>query len=163
MRPQRIEPGEGQESVWDYPRPPVVDPSEDLVVVLFNGHELVRSTRTQRVLETSQPPAFYVPRDDIDMDALTPGLGRSFCEWKGEASYFDVEVDGMRANQVAWTYPSPTASFASIADYLAFYAQKLDCSVNGEAVNANEGAFYGGWITSAVVGPFKGGAGSAWW
>lgn len=163
MRPQRIEPGPGQESVWDYPRPPQIDPTDDLIVIAFNGHEVVRSTSTLRVLETSQPPAFYVPRSDIDMDGLTPGLGRSFCEWKGEATYFDVEIEGLRTQQAAWTYESPTPAFMPITDYVAFYAQKLDCSVNGEAVDSNEGTFYGGWITSAVVGPFKGGPGSSWW
>lgn len=95
------------------------------------------------------------------MAALTPSLGRSFCEWKGEASYFDLA--DTRNEQVAWTYESPTDDFVSIRQYVAFYAQKLECSVDGEVVDPNEGSFYGGWITSSVVGPFKGSPGSAWW
>ncbi len=163
MRPQRIEPGEGQESVWDYPRPPKLDPTNDHVVVAVGDVTIADSTRTIRVLETSQPPAFYIPRDDVDLDLLQPALGRSFCEWKGEASYFDVVTDVRRIDQSCWTYETPDDRFADIAGYLAFYAQKLDCSVDGESVTANEGTFYGGWITSKVVGPFKGGPGSSWW
>ena len=149
--------------MWDYPRPPRVEPTGDLVVVEYAGHQIARSNNAQRVLETSQPPAFYVPRDDVNMDLLTPGLGRSFCEWKGEAGYFDIELDGSYVQQVAWTYESPTTPFLAIAGHLGFYAQKVECSVAGEAVDPNEGSFYGGWITSNVVGPFKGGPGSSWW
>ncbi len=163
MRPQRIEPGPGQESVWDYPRPPRVEPSSDAIVVRVGDQVVAETARSQRVLETSQPPAFYIPEADIDMDALTPALGRSFCEWKGEASYFDLATDSASIDQVAWTYPDPTARFESIIGHLAFYAQKLTCSVNGEEVIANEGSFYGGWITSSVVGPFKGGLGTGFW
>ncbi len=163
MRPQRIEPEPGQESVWDYPRPPKLDPTTDRVVVSIGETTIADSTRAIRVLETSQPPAFYIPREDVDFDLLQPAIGRSFCEWKGEASYFDVITDSRRVDQACWTYESPSTTFLDIASYLAFYAQKLDCSVDGEAVKANEGTFYGGWITSKVVGPFKGGLGSSWW
>ncbi len=163
MRPQPIEPGVDQESVWDYPRPPVIDPTDDLVVVASGDHEIARTTSALRVLETSQPPAFYIPREDVNMSLLAPGLGRSFCEWKGEASYFDWVADGELRPQVAWSYDAPTAPFVQITGYLAFYAQKVDCSVAGEPVASNEGSFYGGWITSKVVGPFKGGPGSNWW
>ncbi len=164
MRPDRIEPGEGQESVWDYPRPPRVEPTEQHITVSLHGRLLADTRSALRVLETSQPPAYYLPRDDIDMELLVPALGRSFCEWKGEASYFDVVLDPThRADQAAWTYTDPTERFASIRDHIAFYAQKLDCTVDGEAVQANQGTFYGGWITSKVVGPFKGGPGSSWW
>ena len=163
MRPQRIEPGPGQESVWDYPRPPRVEPSTDLIVVRIGDHTIAETNRSQRVLETSQPPAFYIPQDDVDMDSLSPSLGRSFCEWKGEASYFDLTTDAATIDQVGWTYREPTAPFAPIVDHIAFYAQKLTCSVNGEEVTANEGSFYGGWITSSVVGPFKGGVGTGFW
>ena len=163
MRPERIEPLEDQESVWDYPRPPAIDPTDDLVVVAFGGQELARTTSALRVLETSQPPAFYIPRADVNMSVLSPGLGRSFCEWKGEAAYFDLATDDETILQVAWTYESPTEPFVPITGHLAFYAQKVDCSVDGEPVASNEGGFYGGWITSKVVGPFKGGSGSLWW
>ena len=94
---------------------------------------------------------------------LEPSMNRSFCEWKGEASYFDAVVDGERIEQAAWSYESPTADFEPIRGCLAFYAQKVSCSVAGEAVIANDGTFYGGWITSNIVGPFKGGPGTAWW
>jgi len=163
MRPQRIEPSEGQESVWDYPRPPRSEETSDRILVAIGDLVVADSTSAIRVLETSQPPAFYVPRSDIDTELLQPALGRSFCEWKGEASYFDVVTADTRIDQACWTYEDPTDSFATIAGYIAFYAQKLHCSVNGEPVTANEGTFYGGWITSKVVGPFKGGPGSAWW
>ena len=161
MRPKRIEPGPGQESVWDYPRPPRIDPSNAHIRVVHGDTLIADSTNAVRVLETSQPPAFYIPRSDVNMAVLTPSLGRSFCEWKGEASYFDLA--GTRNEQVAWTYESPNDAFASIRQYVAFYAQKLECSVDGEVVDPNEGSFYGGWITSSVVGPFKGSPGSAWW
>ncbi len=163
MRPQRIEPGPGQESVWDYPRPPRIDESSEHITVSRLGVTLIDTTRAQRILETSQPPAYYFDPADVRMDLLTPSLARSFCEWKGEATYFDLALPDLVVEQVAWTYPSPSEPFASIAGHLAFYAQKLDCVVDGEAVDANEGTFYGGWITSKVVGPFKGGPGSLWW
>lgn len=163
MRPHRIEPKPGQESVWDYPRPPRLEPSDDEVLVEANGLTIARSTSSLRVLETSQPPAYYVPRSDIDMDALSPALGRSYCEWKGEASYFDISAGGELIEQACWTYEAPTPTFVDLAGYVAFYAQKLDCFLAGEAVVSNEGTFYGGWITSKVVGPFKGGPGSTWW
>ena len=132
-------------------------------MVAFQGTTLARSGKTQRVLETSQPPAYYVPRDDINMDLLRPSRRRSYCEWKGEAAYFDLEMDGETRKQVGWTYPNPTTGFEAITDHIAFYAQALDCTLDGEPVMANEGTFYGGWITSKVVGPFKGGAGSRGW
>ena len=163
MQPQRLEPQEGQESVWDYPRPPVTDPTDALITVAFGDHEIVRTTSAIRVLETSQPPAFYIPRDHVDMSMLEPCIGRSFCEWKGDATYFDLLNDDGRIEQVAWTYESPNPAFGAITGYLAFYAQKVDCAVDGERVEPNEGSFYGGWITSRVVGPFKGSPGSNWW
>jgi len=163
MRPQRIEPNEGQESVWDYPRPPKVEASGERVIVRAGNLVIAESTSTLRVLETSQPPAYYVPRSDIAFDLLEPSAGHSYCEWKGEASYFDVVTDAKRIDQVGWTYEQPNPAFADIAGHIAFYSQKLDCMLDGEPVTSNEGTFYGGWITSKVVGPFKGGPGSAWW
>ena len=161
MQPQRIEPGPGQESVWDYPRPPRLEPTSAHVCVTYDDAVIADSTNALRILETSQPPAFYIPRADVNMALLTPSIDQNFCEWKGQASYFDLADSSLQ--QVAWTYDKPDERFAEIAGHLAFYAQKLQCSVDGEAVDPNSGSFYGGWITSNVVGPFKGSPGSAWW
>lgn len=163
MQPERIEPKPGQESVWDYPRPPRIEPTSARVVVSFGGTTLAETTRAFRVLETSQPPAFYIPPVDVRFGGLSKSEAISFCEWKGEASYFDLVVPTATIEQVAWTYSHPTPAFAALTDYVAFYAQKLDCSLDGEQVVANEGTFYGGWITSGVVGPFKGAADTRWW
>ena len=164
QRPQRIEPGPGQESVWDYPRPPRLVRSARHVVIEHRGIVLVDTRSAWRVLETSQPPAYYLPHDDVAMEYLRPANGRSFCEWKGMASYFDVVVDGDVSPQAAWSYPAPNERFIEIRDHLAFYPQRVDaCFVDDERVAANDGDFYGGWITSSVVGPFKGGPGTLGW
>lgn len=163
MRPKRIEPGPGQESVWDYPRPPRTEATRDVVEVSFGDLMIAQTTTAIRVLETSQPPVYYIPREDIDFASLIADPDRTYCEWKGEASYYSLSVPVETIPQVAWSYPQPKEGFESIAHYVAFYAQKLNCTVNGEVVTANEGTFYGGWITSKVVGPFKGGLGTAWW
>lgn len=163
MRPQRIEPGPGQESVWDYPRPPAVVPFAGRVRVVHGGITIADTTAAIRVLETSQPPAFYVPPTDIDTDLLAPSPSGSWCEWKGQATYWSLLRPEPIAD-LAWSYPTPTAPFAAIATHLAFYAQKVDeCWVDDEQVQPNPGSFYGGWITSRVVGPFKGGAGTLGW
>jgi uncharacterized protein (DUF427 family) len=162
--PQRIEPGPGQESVWDYPRPPRVEPVAERLRVVVDGVTIAETTRGYRVLETSQPPAYYFPPDDVSFAHLEPSMSRTFCEWKGSASYWSAHVGGRVVDDIAWTYPDPRPEFEVIADHLAFYAQKAsECHVGDEQVEANEGSFYGGWITSRVVGPFKGGAGSAHW
>lgn len=163
MATERVEPGPGQESVWDYPRPPRLEPTSRHITVSFAGAVVAETRRAHRVLETSQPPAYYIDPADVRMDLLVPSSQRTFCEWKGLASYYDVVVGGRVAEGAAWTYPEPTPGFALIRDHLAFYAQALDCAIDGERVAANEGTFYGGWITSDVVGPFKGGAGTAHW
>jgi uncharacterized protein (DUF427 family) len=161
---RRIEPGPGQESVWDYPRPPRVEPSTSHVVVVHRGVTIADTTAAVRVLETSQPPAYYLPRDDIATELLAPSATRTFCEWKGTASYFDLRVGEDVVADAAWTYLDPTPGFDAIRGSLAFYAQKVDaCFVDGERVAANEGSFYGGWITSRVVGPFKGAPGTLHW
>lgn len=163
-RPDRIEPGPGQESAWDYPRPPRVEPSPSHVTVTFGGVVIADTVRAVRVLETSQPPAFYLPADDVDLDRLRPSRRRTACEWKGIATYHDVVVGDRVARDAAWSYPEPRPGYEAIAGHLAFYPQLMDeCRVDGEAVQANEGDFYGGWITSKVVGPFKGGPGSRGW
>ena len=160
MRPQRIEPGPGQESVWDYPRPPAVVPYVGRVRVVHGGQVLADSTAAMRVLETSQPPAFYLPPGDVEMGRLSATATTTWCEWKGAATYWRVD-DG---NEVAWSYLRPTAGFEAITRHLAFYAQRVDeCWVDDEQVLPNPGNFYGGWITSRVVGPFKGAPGTLGW
>ena len=161
---QKVEPGPDQESVWDYPRPPKLEESDKLICVEFNDKEIVRTQRSKRVLETSHPPVYYIPQTDINMEYLQPHSDTSYCEWKGRASYFDVVVDGKKAEKAAWSYPDPTDRFESIANHVAFYAHKMDaCYVDDEQVDAQRGGFYGGWITDDIVGPFKGEPGSAGW
>jgi uncharacterized protein (DUF427 family) len=163
-RPTPIPPGPGQESVWDYPRPPRLERATHRLRVVVAGRLVADTTAGWRVLETSQPPAFYLPPADVDRSVLRPATGRSVCEWKGVASYWDVVVgDDIRA-AAAWGYPEPTAPFRPIAGHLAFYPQRVDaCYVGDELVETNDGDFYGGWITSRVVGPFKGGPGTLHW
>ncbi|MDJ0714784.1 MAG: DUF427 domain-containing protein [Prochloraceae cyanobacterium] len=164
FRPQRIEPGPGQESVWDYPRPPKLEPSDKRIQVVFNGVTIADSKNTQRVLETSHPPVYYIPPEDIKMEYLKPTQMSSFCEWKGAASYYTVVVGDKQVANAGWYYPQPTPSFAAIVNYVAFYPSKMDaCYVNEEQVKSQPGDFYGGWITDNIVGPFKGGAGSWGW
>jgi uncharacterized protein (DUF427 family) len=144
------------ESVWDYPRPPRLEPSSRHVRVAFGETVIADSTRAYRVLETSLPPSYYVPLEDVTPGVLEPAEGRqTVCEWKGQASYYDVVADGRRVERAAWTYPSPTPAFEPITGYVAFYPAKLDCSLDGEIAHAQDGGFYGGWITSDVTGPFK--------
>jgi len=161
----RVEPGPGQESVWDYPRPPVVVADDRRVRVWFADRLVADTRRARRVLETSQAPAWYLPPDDVDLGLLRPGSARpTWCEWKGSATYFDVVVDERIAHAAAWCYRSPTSGFTEIADHLAFYAARVDrCEVAGVDVTPNDGDFYGGWITPDVVGPFKGAAGTRGW
>jgi uncharacterized protein (DUF427 family) len=135
------------------------------VRVVHAGRTVAETTSAQRVLETSQPPAFYLPPDDVDLSLLVASSTRSWCEWKGTASYVDLAVPGAPlVADAGWRYDQPTASFEAIAGHLAFYPQRVDeCWVDDERVQANAGDFYGGWITSRVVGPFKGGPGTAGW
>lgn len=164
MHPARIEPGSGQESVWDYPRPPALEPTSRRLRVEFAGRTIADTTRAYRVLETSQPPAYYFPPQDVAMEHLVATSHRTFCEWKGQAHYFTISVDGRETVDAVWSYASPVERFQAIKDHLAFYPQRVDaCFVDEERVQANEGGFYGGWITSDIVGPFKGGPGSAGW
>lgn len=162
--PQRIEPGAGQESVWDYPRPPRLEQVRERLRVLFNGRTIAETTAGYRMLETSHPPVYYIPPADIVQQYLLAAPGGSWCEFKGRAKYWSVEVDGKHAENAAWSYPAPSLTFAAIAGYLAFYSSRLDeCWVGHERVQPQEGDFYGGWITSRVVGPFKGGDGTRGW
>lgn len=163
MRPKPLPTRPGQESVWDYPRPPAIAPDDREVVISLDGAEVARTRRAIRVLETSHPPSWYLPPEDVDASLLRPGRGSSVCEWKGRAAYWDVVVGERVLENVAWSYPEPTPGFSAIAGYLAFYPRELDVTVGDEAVEAQPGGFYGGWVTSDVVGPFKGGPGSWGW
>ena len=146
------------ESVWDYPRPPRVEPIAKRIHVVFGGETIADTTRAHRVLETSHPPVYYIPPEDVRPGVLRASDGRTtFCEWKGTASYFDVVVGGMRAERAAWTYRSPAAGYEAITDAVAFYAGPMDaCYVDGERAEPQSGGFYGGWITNDILGPFKG-------
>lgn len=164
MKPEKQQAGIGQESVWDYPRPPRLEPSPKRIQIVFNGVTIADSQCTQRVLETSHPPVYYIPPEDLKMEYLVAVEGQSFCEWKGVARYYSIVVGDKQANKAAWYYPNPTPEFASIKNYVAFYPSRMDaCFVAGEQVIPQPGDFYGGWITSDIVGPFKGDAGSWGW
>jgi len=164
MSPKRVEPGPGRESVWDYPRPPRVEPSARRVRVLFNGRVVADTSRALRVLETSHPPVYYVPADDVRVEFLRPSRHHTFCEFKGRASYVTLSVGDRTSRDAAWFYPRPAAGYESLRDHYAFYPSRVDaCYVDDEPVEAQEGDFYGGWITRDVVGPFKGGPGTRGW
>jgi uncharacterized protein (DUF427 family) len=152
-----------KESVWDYPRPPRLELSSRSIRVNYAGQLIAQSSAAYRVLETSHPPSWYIPRADIQMDFLRATRKQSFCEWKGMATYWTVKVAGQMAADVAWSYETPNARFAAIKSHLAFYPSVFECYVDDERVTPQPGGFYGGWITSDVVGPFKGIAGSSGW
>ncbi|SNS21239.1 Uncharacterized conserved protein, DUF427 family [Granulicella rosea] len=154
------------ESVWDYPRPPRLEPSPRRIRILHAGRTVADSTRALRILETSHPPVYYLPPADLDLSLLTRSNGYgSFCEFKGTAGYWDLAVPGSPAVvQAAWSYSQPTARYAALAGYLAFYASKVDeCWVDDELVQPQPGDFYGGWITRDLRGPFKGAPGTRGW
>jgi uncharacterized protein (DUF427 family) len=162
--PKRAEPLAGQESVWDYPRPPRLEKVAERLRVIFNGQAIADTTSGYRVLETSHPPVYYIPPDDIAQSYLKNAPGSSWCEFKGQAKYWSLDVGGRIAENAAWSYPAPSPAFVEIAGYLAFYASRVDeCLVGDERVQPQEGDFYGGWITSRIVGPFKGGVGTRGW
>ena len=164
MTTKRIRPGLGQESVWDYPRPPRLEECPEQIRVVVEGTVIADSNQAWRVLETSHPPVYYVPPADIRMDSVEPTLRRTWCEWKGDARYFDVIAGHRRIRNAAWAYPLPTPAFEDIRDHFAFYPHLMDaCFVGDEQVKSQAGGFYGGWITSRVVGPFKGEPGTRGW
>ena len=163
-RPTPIVPRPGQESVWDYPRPPRLEPTTVHIRVVLGGVVVADTRAAYRVLETSHPPTYYLPPADIAMDLLTPSASGSFCEWKGQASYYTLTVGDRVLTDVAWTYRSSTGAFAALADHVAFYAAVMDeVTVDGAIVVPQPGGFYGGWVTPNVVGPFKGVPGSWGW
>lgn len=154
----------GRESVWDYPRPPRVEPVEQRLWVVLNGVTLADTRNGKRVLETSHPPVYYLPSQDVRMELLMPTQAMSFCEWKGVAQYYDAIIDDHRTARAAWTYPEPSEAFRDIQHHLAFYAHLMDaCFVGDERARPQAGSFYGGWITDAIAGPFKGGSGTEGW
>ncbi len=152
------------ESVWDYPRPPRVEPSDELVEVTLGGVVVASTRASYRVLETSHPPTYYLPPDAFADGALRPAEGSSVCEWKGVAAYYDLVAGTAVAARAAWCYPEPAPGFEAIAGYVAVYPALVDrCTVDGEVVEPQPGGFYGGWITSRVTGPFKGAPGTRGW
>lgn len=154
----------GQESVWDYPRPPALRPCAKLIRVVLGGEVICETDRSWQVLETSHPPTYYLPRTAFAPSSLRPGAGSSVCEWKGAARYLDVTGGGRTAPSAAWYYPHPSPPFAALAGHVALYAGRMDaCFVAGERVRPQPGGFYGGWITDEVAGPFKGVPGSLGW
>lgn len=156
--------GPDQESVWDYPRPAIAEPTDRRIQIIHRGITLVDSISAWRTLETSHPPTYYIPPIDVLTKHLQHNPRRSMCEWKGQASYWDVVIGDTRIEAAAWSYASPTPSFAAIADYLAFYPDPFDqCLVDGEAITPQPGQFYGGWISRYEAGPFKGIPGSRFW
>lgn len=159
-----VEPGPGQESVWDYPRPPRVEPVAERVRVIVDGIAIADSTRALRVLETAGAPVYYLPRADVRTELLVPSSSTSWCEWKGPASYWALETGGRQIPDVAWSYERPNPGYASIAGHLAFYAARVDEAwVGEERATPQPGGFYGGWLTSRITGPVKGEPGSRGW
>lgn len=150
----------GQESVWDYPRPPRIEADPRLVEVKDGGTWLAQSARALRVLETASPPTYYLPPDEVAMDRLRRVEGASVCEWKGEACYLGLATGGP---PVAWSYPWPFPEFTALRDWIAFYPARVECRLASEPVTPQPGELYAGWITADVVGPFKGGPGSEAW
>lgn len=164
MKPQPIKPGPGQESVWDYPRPPRLEQTSKRLQVIFNGVTLADTTHGYRVLETSHAPTYYISPNDVAMEYLRLTHRATACEWKSGARYYTVEVNGRVAVDAAWSYPNPVLSFVRIKDYIAFYPAPMDaCYVDGVKAQPQQGGYYGGWVTPDIVGPIKGVPGSWGW
>ncbi len=152
------------ESVWNYPRPPIVEPTNLHLVVIFDGIQISETRKAFRVLETSHPPVYYFPPEDVLLNYFYPSPRHTYCEWKGLASYYTIRTPAKEVHNAAWYYPNPALPYAVITNYIAFYPQLMDaCYVEGELVKPQPGNFYGGWITSNLIGPFKGEAGSQHW
>ncbi len=153
-----------KESVWNYPRPPRLEPTNRHLKVIFAGQVIAETRRAYRVLETSHPPTYYFPPEDVNQMFLVPSTLHTFCEFKGQAHYLHLEVNGHRSENAAWSYPNPSHDFNAIRDYVSFYASRVDaCYVDDEQVQAQPGDFYGGWITKELEGPFKGEPGTQGW
>lgn len=164
MRPRRIDPGPGQESVWDYPRPPRLEAVTARLRVVLGGITIAETTAGWRVCETASPPTFYFPPDDIEPGALAPTRRTSHCEWKGRALYLTVTAGERIEVDAAWCYPDASPAYRALSGSVSFYAGRMDaCFVGDEMVVPQPGDFYGGWVTSSVVGPYKGSPGTLGW
>jgi len=153
-----------KESVWEYPRPPRVEECSKSIRVVFNNTVVAETNRAVCILETSHPPTYYIPRDDVQEHFLSQSNHQSYCEFKGLATYYNLGVGERASFNAAWSYNDPYHDYKSIKNHVAFYPGRVDaCYVGDERVRAQEGDFYGGWITSDLVGPFKGGSGTAYW
>lgn len=155
---------EGQESVWDYPRPPALEPVDKKLSVEFDGRTIAETSRGYRILETSHPPVYYFPPEDVLPEVLRHSPFTTSCEWKGTGKYYHLVANGKKVENAAWYYDKPKKRFEQIKNYIAFYPSKVDaCFVKGERITPQPGGFYGGWITKDIVGPFKGVEGSWGW
>ena len=164
MRPQPERQGPGQESVWSYPRPPALEMTARHVRIVVNGQVVAETDRPALVKETSHPPVYFIPPEDVNGELFRPSKKSSFCEWKGQAIYYDVVVGDRVLKEAAFSYPSPNKRFEPVRNWISFYAGPMDeVTVNGEQVIPQEGGFYSGWITKDIVGPFKGGPGTSGW
>jgi len=156
-------PSQGQESVWDYPRPPAISRDRRVVTVSLEGMPVAETSHALRVMETASPPTFYLPPEDVRSELLQETAGSSFCEWKGHAHYFSLVTAAVELKQVGWSYAYPKPGFEQLADYIAFYPAKLECFVDGERVRPQPGGFYGRWLTADIAGPVKGTPGTQGW
>ncbi len=153
-----------KENVWNYPRPAICQPHKGIIEVIVDNKTIAKTINAFRVIETSHPPTYYFPPKDVDMSLLKKNKNNSFCEWKGTASYLDLQSDLIKISDIGWFYKSPNKKFQSIKNYISFYASKSEkCLVNGELVKKQDGEFYGGWITKNLTGPFKGALGTSFW
>ncbi|MEM6359856.1 MAG: DUF427 domain-containing protein [Bacteroidota bacterium] len=163
-KPKPVKPKKGQESVWDYPRPPRLEKFNKTIEIFFNDICITQTNQGYRVLETSHPPVYYIPFEEVKEGRLLPSDHTTYCEWKGAGSYYDLLVNGKFVHDAAWYYDKPMRGFEAITGYPAFYAQKMDkCLIDGVEVKPQPGGFYGGWITPDIVGPFKGEEGTWGW
>lgn len=164
MSIKRIKPKPGQESVWDYPRPPKLESFGGHIRIVFNNQLILDTNDAYRILETSHPPTYYVPAKHFAEGVLKINPSTSYCEFKGMAAYYDIDINGRTASKAAWYYPNPNIQYQALKDHVSVYAHLMDtCLVNDEIVDAQQGTFYGGWITSNIVGPFKGAPGTWGW
>ncbi|MEL7353785.1 MAG: DUF427 domain-containing protein [Cyanobacteria bacterium J06649_5] len=164
MRPEPIVPGPNQESVWDYPRPPRLEAVTKHIKIIFNNQLIADTHRAKRILETSHPPNYYLPIEDIAIAYLTPSTKTTYCEWKGRAEYYTLRVGDRTAKNVAWHYPTISPAYAALQAHIGFYPGPMDaCYIDNEKVTPQAGNFYAGWITQDIVGPFKGGADTWGW
>jgi uncharacterized protein (DUF427 family) len=164
IRPNPITPKSGQESVWEYPRPAILQDTDKHLKVICKGIVLAETTRGKRVLETSHPPTYYFPPEDIKLEHLIATHKKNICEWKGAYQYYDIKIGDQLIKYAAWQYFAPTPNFMPMREYCGFIAALMDaCYVNDELVKPQSGDFYGGWITADIVGPFKGEPGTWGW